>query len=472
MQKLLKKFEIDKLIKYGIAAILIAVPLYPKFPFLKVPGIYVSIRIEDFLILVVTILWAIKIFPHLKTIWKNKIVKAAVLFLVVSLIATLSGIIFLRTTPVLVGILEWGRRVEYLMGFFIALTFPPFYYRKTGEPPEKLIQFYAKCVGLVLIIIFIYGVGQRYFSWPVITTQNGEYSKGIALRYVAGGHLASTFAGHYDLATYVILTSPIFIAIFFMKRELFQQMLRIDYKLARGLILFIIFTSFWLMVNAASRISAVSYVLSVSITLFLIRKYKYIPVVIITTTVFAFSTSNLFNRYLNIFDVIKRKLMGLIPTAYAEGNLPVALPPAAPVFEDRSTSIRLAVEWPRSIRAFLKNPLLGTGYGSTTLATDNDYLRALGETGILGAIATFMMFFGVIREFLVKSWPTGVSKPLGIFSKKEIDFRTAFLAGIIGAIPGLFLNAFFIDIFEASKFAISFWILIGLGIAILYEKNY
>ena len=52
-----------------------------------------------------------------------------------------------------------------------------------------------------------------------------------------------------------------------------------------------------------------------------------------------------------------------------------------------------------------------------------------------------------------------------------IDFRTVFLAGIIGAIPGVLLNAVFIDVFEASKFAITFWFLLGFGIAILHEKN-
>ena len=35
----------------------------------------------------------------------------------------------------------------------------------------------------------------------------------------------------------------------------------------------------------------------------------------------------------------------------------------------RSGEIRFKVEWPRALRAFAKNPLLGTGYSSVTLAT-------------------------------------------------------------------------------------------------------
>jgi O-antigen ligase len=218
------------------------------------------------------------------------------------------------------------------------------------------------------------------------------------------------------------------------------------------------------MVNAASRISAVSYVVSVSTTLFLLRKYKYIPLAAIITLIFAFSTSNLFDRYLNIFNVVKEKLSSLIPTAYARYNDSNVLA-ATTSIEDRSTSIRLNIEWPRAIRAFLKNSLLGTGYSSITLATDNDYLRTLGEIGILGFVSTFFVHFRIIKELIIKSWPKG------ILSKKEINFRTAYLAGVLGCLPGIFMNALFIDVFEASKFAIPFWIIIGLGVACLYEKN-
>src|SRR5258706_8669128 len=96
MQKLLARLNLDLLIRYGIAAILIAVPLYPKFPFLSVPGIYVSIRIEDFLILIVSILWFINNTQNLLNLWKKPIVRAIILFLATAFLATLSGIIFLH----------------------------------------------------------------------------------------------------------------------------------------------------------------------------------------------------------------------------------------------------------------------------------------------------------------------------------------------------------------------------------------
>src|SRR5207244_150332 len=74
----------------------------------------------------------------------------------------------------------------------------------------------------------------------------------------------------------------------------------------------------------------------------------------------------------------------------------------AAVQYDLSTGIRLDYTWPQAIKGFLKNPLLGSGYSTLTKkniedfteaeSTDNDFLRALGETGLLG----FLSFFGAI----------------------------------------------------------------------------
>ncbi|MEK7112083.1 MAG: hypothetical protein AAB875_02035, partial [Patescibacteria group bacterium] len=131
-------------------------------------------------------------------------------------------------------------------------------------------------------------------------------------------------------------------------------------------------------------------------------------------------------------------------------------------FEDRSTSIRLNVEWPRALRALFKNPLLGTGYSSITLATDNDYLRLLGEVGILGFIAFSLILLNLVRTILrVIPIPKNLN-----------SIESAFLAGLAGGTIGIFTNAIFIDIFEASKFALIFWLLIGLAVGLVRKyKN-
>ena len=133
--------------------------------------------------------------------------------------------------------------------------------------------------------------------------------------------------------------------------------------------------------------------------------------------------------------------------AAADEEVPDALkPPDIP--EDRSFNIRLKAEWPRALRAFYQNPLLGTGFSSVGLAVDNDYLRILAETGILGLFA-----FGLILLRLFKT-----SLPYFRAPKSPTD---AFIVATTLGLVGLLLNAVFIDVFEASKVAIISWTLLG-----------
>lgn len=125
-----------------------------------------------------------------------------------------------------------------------------------------------------------------------------------------------------------------------------------------------------------------------------------------------------------------------------------------------SSAIRIDALWPRALAAFKKNPLLGTGYSTLTKesvaqfteaeSTDNDYLRALGETGALG----FISFFGIIAYVLYSTFKA-MTKTYDLF---EFGMFAAYIAGTIG----LLVNALYIDVFEASKVAFIFWALTAI----------
>ncbi|EKD53160.1 MAG: hypothetical protein ACD_61C00127G0001, partial [uncultured bacterium] len=117
---------------------------------------------------------------------------------------------------------------------------------------------------------------------------------------------------------------------------------------------------------------------------------------------------------------------------------------------DISTNIRLNVEWPRAMRAFYKNPFLGTGYSSITLATDNDYLRALGETGLLGLLSFLALLLG-IGKFLFAQL------------KKVSGIDKIIIVSALGIFISFLTTATFIDVFESSKIAILFWAFMGLA---------
>lgn len=442
--------SLKKISKYLVASLILAVPLYPKFPFLRVPGTSVNIRLEDFLLGAVIFYFFIVFFPEFKNFLKTKIAKAIFIFLSVGLVSLLSAIFLTKTVFPHLGLLHFLRRIEYFLPLiigFLAIR------KEKGD-----LGFFLKVLMITTFIAFIYGVGQKYFSWPVIITQNQEYSKGVALRWVPGSHINSTFAGHYDLASFMVLVLPIFVSLFFLVKG----------RITKIYLAVVIFAGLWLLANAISRISVVSYLFAVSLVLVFIRKYKAIPFVLIVSIIIFALSSNLLARYTRIIEVTFEKIR---QTSFVNLNTFAAeepilerrstfspTPTPTPVFEDRSTSIRLNVEWPRAIRAFSKNPLLGTGYSSITLATDNDYLRLLGEIGILGFLS-FLLIFTRIGQKVLQVFP---------FHKKFKDkVELSFVAGFFAGLSGIFINAVFIDIFEASKFAIIFWLLMGIALGLI-----
>ena len=430
MQKLLKPSK--NLYKLLITALLVVIPLYPKFPVFSVPGTYVSIRLEDFLIGLSFVVFIPLIFKELKNLLANKIVRSIILFLFIGLVSLVSAIFLTNTVIPHIGFLHLIRRGEY----FSLFVFGYLYLKNFGKKGD--IAYFIKVLVLIIGFAFVYGLLQRYLSFPIIITQNYEYSKGVALRWIPGSHINSTFAGHYDLASYLVLVLPIFVSGFFVFKN----------KLTKIIFGLTTLFGFWLLSSAVSRISIVSFMVAVGIALLILKKYKEIIIFgLISVIIFGFSSS-LRTRYMRIFDVIKEKVSSIM-VVYAEEK---------EVFEDRSTSIRFNVEWPRAIRSVYKNPLLGTGYSSMGIATDNDFLRSLGEVGLLGTLALMLVLIEIIKRIFT-------------FLKSGDKLVRYFSAGGISVIVAFLVNGLFIDVFEASKVASLFWLILGLNLAALNFKH-
>ncbi len=453
MRKLTEKYNI--ILKYITAALIFAIILYPKFPFIRIPGTFVAVRLEDFLIAIAAILVFIIVLPDIGSFIKKKINIAILLYLFVGILSLISAVLITKTVVIHIGFLHWIRRIEYFVPFFVgALAI------KYGK---NNLEFFLKVLIVSVVIALIYGLGQRYLNWPIVVTQNEEYARGVALRYIPGSHINSTFAGHYDLGTFLVMVLPIFISLFFVLKG----------PRTKLLLLVAASASLWLLAFSGSRVSVLSYLVASGCALLFIKKFRAIPVVIIFSFVFFSLSPNLVARYSRIFEVTIDRVKRMITVEYLPENRLVyaqesgtklqrretkkPTPTPIPVFEDRSTSIRLNVEWPRALRALAKNPLLGTGYSSITLATDNDYLRSLGETGVLGFLAFGLVFVRIGRVIVL-------NLPL---SRNYKGLNLGFLAGFTGALAGIFLNAIFIDVFEASKFATLFWLFIGMYIALV-----
>lgn len=438
--------------KWGIATLLLAIPLYPKFPIFNVPGTYVAIRAEDFIIAILFSVYLLFVLKNYKNFFEDRLNQAIFLFIIIGLISLIAGVFLTQTVSAHIGFLHWARRVEYIIPFFIAASFV-----------RSNARFFVEILYVAAFLVFVYGFGQIYLHFPVISTQNDEFSKGLALQWVPGARLHSTFAGHYDLSAWLVMFFPFAIAwLFYLKNWL-----------TRGILSFcVIVPCFWLFMRAESRVSFLAFLIGVTATLFLVRKKSFIIPFLVISILGMLTVGNLWGKYRNTVDIYKGKILHMIKTnaaptlIYAQDSVvaPQRIRQSTPepkqvsIVEDRSTSIRLNVEWPRAVRALEKNPILGTGYSSITLATDNDYLRILGEIGILGAAAFLLVLTRIAKSTLVL-----------INKARVMDVNSVFLAGFWGAFVGILINASFIDIFEASKVAIVFWTLAGAAIGITKE---
>lgn len=454
------------------------IPLYPKFPLINVTGTFVAIRIEDFIIALTIALWLLYlvISNQLRNFLKDKLNLAIALFFFIGIVSTFSAIYLTHSVVAHIGILHFLRRVEFIILLPVVASV---------VISRKHFIGILLCLALTVFTVNIYALGQQYLDWPVISTTNSEFSKGLILRLTPGARVNSTFAGHYDLAAFLAMVLVAVSSLFFAVK-----------KVMKILLVLLGSISLVVLMMTAARLSFVAALAGVVSALALTKKGKYILLMFIFTIVILAYPSQLRDRFISTITVnifhqgqryegktqdqqIRSKLN--IPTlaiqtsstsaststfASPSGQTATDITPGEPLDTTqlgvyRSFEIRLRIEWPRAITALIKNPLLGTGYSSLDIATDNDFLRSLGEVGILGTLALILILIETAKRLL-----SGLNK--------EDRLIRYFSAGVLSILVTFVVNGLFIDVFEASKVASLFWMMLGLGLAALsfsYPKD-
>ena len=432
---------LNSLYKYAVAALFIFIPLYPKFPLFNVPFTYVAIRAEDFFIAATLGLLLLKLIAE-RRVKLPTITPQIAIFFFVGLVSTISAILVTKNVEPLLVILHFLRRIEYIVVFFLVY----FAGRK-----DKDRFFYLELILLPAIGVFAYGIAQLYFQAPVISTMDSEASKGLALTLRPGVTLSSTFAGHYDLAVYL---SMMMIFLSAISASLNSWIKRLPFIAAFSALL-------WLFMQTGSRISLAGLVVAVILVTMIYRRYLLGFVLLLIIGVGVATSPAILMRFKSILNVfVSQTPTTMIGQVMAQTPTPTPTPTPIPtptpeelrpIQEDRSTSIRFDVEWPRALRSLYKNPFLGTGYSSLTIATDNDYLRALGETGVLGFLSFIAVLIGLFKALRHRLSHNGFDKVIAVSS--------------LGVFVFFLITAVFLDVFEASKIAILFWAFMGLAIS-------
>lgn len=507
MSKLLKWLD-DHILEYFSFALLILIPLYPKIPLADIiPGYIVRIRVDDILVAGAALIWLIWLGRKKVTLKGNPLLIPLGIYVIIGFLSSLSAIFITKTVPldeIHVGklFLHFLRRIEYFSVFFIFFS---------SIKSLAQIKKYVYTAAIVLLVVSIYGFGQKYLYWPAFSTMNREFSKGVKLYLTEHARVLSTFGGHYDLAAYLMLVLTLFIPLVSIAKSWLSKIIFAVASLA----------GFWTLILTVSRTSFLAYLVSITVVFALLATKKSILwafvnwlVVIFFSLAIMVSFGDLSDRFAHVlkldrFDTslalkpfkkeppkdsqaayldvgsksdtppsTQRPITGAVPADVYENipelgpvgaNLPATLAARPRVYSqaavqyDLSTGIRLDYTWPKAIEGFTRNPLLGSGYSTLTKrniedfteaeSTDNDFLRALGETGLLG----FLAFFGTIAFIFVFATKG--------FAKINDSFYATIVAGILAAIVGLLVNAVYIDVFEASKVAYTFWILVAILLA-------
>jgi len=184
------------------------IPLYPKFPLFNIKGTFVAVRIEDFLIALTIGLWIsyILINKKLSVVLKDNTNKAILLFFSIGILSLFSALFLTHSITPHIGVLHFLRRVELIFLLPVVVTI--------FNTKKRLISVLI-VLFLTLIVTNLYGLGQQYLDWPVISTTNSEFAKGLILRLTPGARVNSTFAGHYDFAVFLSAAIVFLAALFF-----------------------------------------------------------------------------------------------------------------------------------------------------------------------------------------------------------------------------------------------------------------
>jgi len=537
MKKLLSWLD-HHLLTVTTAILIVIIPLYPKLPVADlIEGYIVRLRVEDLLVATASLLYMFLLARRRLSFPRHPLARIMGAYILVGLLSSLSALFITQTVPLerqhlFKLFLHLARRVEYFSLFFIAYS---------SVRTRRELKLFLSIALATLLATLIYGLGQKYLYWPAFSTMNREFSKGMRLYLGPTSRVMSTFAGHYDFASYLMLSLLMLVPVYWLARGFWR-------RLGLGLTLFF---AYWLLMLTASRTSWIGYMLGIAVIALLLVRLKgwgwalrrYISLTFLSLALM-FVFGDLSTRFLQLLNspqtiasflnldagqvepyLFKVKDLGyklndikrlglsafrqnppagmiadselevvadpsdLPPTVVKPGT---ALPPDVTEAEEAlrhyeatpsatatpsavtstggysenalkyglSIGIRLDALWPRALAGFLRNPLLGSGYSTLVKAenteftqaesTDNDYLRMLGETGILGTV----LFLSLPLTLIFLAYRA-------LRTTASLLFQALFL-GAIGATVGLLVNATYIDVFESSKVAYSFWLLSAL----------
>jgi len=495
------------------------IPLYPKWPLFDVlPGYNVRVRLEDFVILFGLIAFIIQVVRGKASLKDNPLTIPIFLYWIIGFLSVVSAVFLTHTIPLELphvgkALFHWARRVEYMSVSFIFFSAI-----KNRQALKRVLAIFALTAVMVTLYGFgqkylqwpVYSTMNREFSkgWRLVLTEHARVSSTFAGHYDLGAYMviallffavtttvSRSFIRWLSLIAFILSFAILLLTASRTSFLAYVGSLTLAFLLlTRYLSLKKVIIS-WLIFMLISAVGIRSFGSLYSRFAHILRLDRVETMVVDT-----------YNRFKPDFASRRQTVdvnqdLQLVytdsdqPPTPPEGQLPPDVYEDIPVeFSEASLSaipsssgtgnegdsrdfsqsaytfglssaIRLDALWPRALAGFKANPLLGSGYSTlvkteTTQfteaeSTDNDYLRALGETGLLGAIS----FYGIFALVLFRAFQT--------YRHTKDRFVGSFLIVFITSMAALLVNAMLIDVFEASKVAYMVWAFVGITFAVI-----
>ena len=540
MHKLIQFYD-RHVLTFLTVLFLIIIPLYPKIPFMRIHDTYISVRLEDFYVALASVVFFIQVLRK-KVEWNKTFVLLFVAFWSMGLISVaynifISKIIFFRN----IALLHALRRIEYMLPFFIAYAAvkTELSYIQTSDKLRQVLEKFMNVALWVVFVVCLYALGQktsllfqpvrdiflwmstnsygamkdiayvlfRFFDFPAVQTMNAEFAKGHLLNLTPESRVSSTFAGHYDLAAFLVFFLPLTAgALSYTKHKI------------RDSVIYVM--SIWTLILTASRASFGAFVFSITLYFVYTRKWKGLVLTLVITGLLLYANRDMTERFMDTFrqrrvfenvqtgnEIINQDIVSTdlpagsafvvqgksVPIATAQDRQDLqdqlvkkekedAQKSGKPISDeealrlvnekykefqnfiakdviagDTSLATRTQVEWPRAWKAFLTNPILGTGPSSITESTDGDYFRWFGEMGLAGG-GLFVVILALVWTTVYQAIP-------------QLKEHRVMLVGFCAGMIALLANAVLIDVFEASKVAYIFWVISGIFVAVVDKRT-
>ncbi|MBI2549283.1 hypothetical protein HYW21_08090 [Candidatus Woesearchaeota archaeon] len=405
--------------------VVLFIPLLPKIPLIRVTNSPTPVRLEDFLLVLIVIWWLFTCFTykplrmHLAKTVKGKIAVLVSLYLGFMLLTTVYNA-NQETISWLFGILFFLRQVEYVLIFFIV--------RSVVRDRDDLL-FFARLLVIAVMLVSVLAILQQLgaLDWMFQYTQRNDYTQSDYYKH----ELSSTFDGNYDLGLYLVISLAILLNIIFDRKKY-------DIGIPQKLIIVVFFLGLYVLIAAQAFMPYVS--MAIVLLLFgIFRQHKLLVLGFVL-------------------------LLVILPIFYVFYQREEQKGEASFFYEQKirlseTLRQRFEVNWPKAYHAFQKNVFIGSGLSSVGFGIDGNYVRVLGEGGIIGLLLFLLFLISLATTHAMAS-----------FHHQDPLLKSLFFGFFLATIA-VMVNALFTDAFISSKIAYTFWYLAALGTFFFRGRN-